>query len=235
MRATERLRATEPPGGGASSDGLRGRGTPEILSCVGNPVVAALVIVAAYAVGTFPTAVLVGRREGFDPTVGGSGNPGATNAFRLGGRRAGALVLAIDLLKGLLPTLAGVAIAGRPLGAACGAAAVVGHVFPATRRFQGGKGVATGAGMVLGLWPLVFPIAVAVFALVVAATRKVSLASFCAAVVVPLTVGLFDYPRGEVVVLAVLAVVVIVRHRDNLARLMRGEERSVGKNQTHCS
>ncbi|MGH9185090.1 MAG: glycerol-3-phosphate 1-O-acyltransferase PlsY [Acidimicrobiales bacterium] len=195
---------------------------------MGTIIVAAVAIVVSYLIGTFPTALLVGRRSGFDPTAGGSGNPGATNAYRLGGRRAGAVVLVGDLVKGLGPTLAGLALAGRPLAAACGTAAVVGHVFPITRRFRGGKGVATGAGMVLGLWPLAFPVAVALFVVVAAATRKVSLASFIAALVLPVAVALIGYPVSEIVVLVLLAVVVIVRHRDNLSRLVRGEEGSLG-------
>src|SRR5436305_11412567 len=111
-----------------------------------------LIVVVGYALGTLPTAVLVGRRSGHDPTHEGSGNPGASNVYRTVGRRAAAVVLAGDLLKGAAAAGLGWALAGHTVGVATGAAAVVGHVVPPWRR--GGKGVATSAGMVLVLFPL---------------------------------------------------------------------------------
>src|SRR4051794_404859 len=112
----------------------------------------AVVLVAlAYFAGTFPTAALATRRTGHDPAQEGSGNPGASNVYRLAGRRAGAIVFGGDLLKGALAALAGLAAGGRALGLACGIAAVIGHIFPVTRRFRGGKGVATAAGMAVVL------------------------------------------------------------------------------------
>ncbi|MEY2446856.1 MAG: acyl phosphate:glycerol-3-phosphate acyltransferase, partial [Acidimicrobiaceae bacterium] len=98
-------------------------------------VAATLVVVGAYVLGGFPTAALVGRRSGFDPAGAGSGNPGASNSFRLGGTRAGVLVLIGDVGKGALAAGAGLAVGGRGLGVAAGAAAVVGHVAPIGRRF----------------------------------------------------------------------------------------------------
>ena len=112
-----------------------------------------LLVVPAYLLGTFPTAILVGRREGRDPTQEGSGNPGASNTFRTMGRRAGTIVLLGDVAKGALAAGVGLASGNRAVGVACGLAAVLGHVYPATRRFRGGKGVATGAGMALVLLP----------------------------------------------------------------------------------
>ena len=112
-----------------------------------------LLVVPAYLLGTFPTAILVGRREGRDPTQEGSGNPGASNTFRTMGRRAGAIVLAGDVAKGALAAAAGLATGHRAVGVACGLAAVLGHVYPVTRGFRGGKGVATGAGMAIVLLP----------------------------------------------------------------------------------
>src|SRR5689334_17894800 len=99
----------------------------------------------AYLAGMFPTARLVGGRTGHDPTHEGSGNPGASNVYRLAGRRAGAMVFLGDFAKGALAAGVGLAVGGRALGLACGAAAVAGHIAPVTRRFRGGKGVATAA------------------------------------------------------------------------------------------
>src|SRR4051794_41765478 len=103
--------------------------------------------------GTFPSAILVARRRGVDPTATGSGNPGASNVYRTAGKRAGLIVALADLAKGAIPAGVGWAAAGRPVGFACWIAAVLGHVFPATRRFRGGKGVATASGGGGGVLP----------------------------------------------------------------------------------
>jgi glycerol-3-phosphate acyltransferase PlsY len=181
-------------------------------------------VVPAYLLGTFPTALLVGRREGRDPTREGSGNPGASNALRTMGRRAGALVLLGDLGKGMVATGAGWALGGRAVGVACGLAAVVGHVFPATRRFRGGKGVATGAGMALVLLPVPALVLGAVWAAVVKATGAAAAGSAAVAVGLPVADALDGRPAWEVACLAACAALVLLRHRDNLDRLRRGEE-----------
>lgn len=180
-------------------------------------------VVPSYLLGTFPTALLVGRREGRDPTKEGSGNPGATNALRTMGRRAGALVLAGDLGKGVVATSAGWALAGRGVGIACGIAAVVGHCFPATRGFRGGKGVATGAGMAIVLLPVPFLLLGVVFGVVVAITRVGALGSIAVAVGLPIAAAVVGRPGTEVAALAACSALVVVRHRENLARLRRGE------------
>jgi glycerol-3-phosphate acyltransferase PlsY len=184
-------------------------------------------VVPAYLLGTFPTALLVGRREGRDPTREGSGNPGASNALRTMGRRAGAIVLVGDLGKGLLATGGGWGLAGRPVGVACGLAAVLGHVFPATRRFRGGKGVATGAGMAVVLLPLPSIALAALWGAVVGATRVSALGSMAVAVALPVAGALVGRPAGEVAALAAGGALVLVRHRDNIARLRRGDEASL--------
>jgi glycerol-3-phosphate acyltransferase PlsY len=189
--------------------------------------VAVVVVVAAYLAGTFPTAMVVGRRLGFDPTRAGSGNPGASNAFRVGGRRAGALVFAGDLLKGALPTGLGLLVGGRPLGFAAGFAAVLGHVAPVTRRFRGGKGVATAAGMGIVLYPLLAPVLAAVWVVVAKVTGKAALASLVAVIAFVGAVALLDRPAWEVVGVAAVALLVVARHWGNLVRLVRGTEPSL--------
>jgi glycerol-3-phosphate acyltransferase PlsY len=184
-------------------------------------------LVPSYLLGTFPTALLVGRREGRDPTREGSGNPGATNALRTMGRRAGAIVLAGDLGKGVLATSIGWAVGGRAVGIGCGLAAVVGHIFPVTRRFRGGKGVATGAGMALVLLPIPFLVLGVVFGVMVKATRVGALGSIAVAVGLPVAAAVAGRPGGEVASFAACSALVVLRHRENLARLRTGGEHRI--------
>jgi glycerol-3-phosphate acyltransferase PlsY len=185
------------------------------------------VVLVAYLLGTFPTAVLVGRRRGFDPTAAGSGNPGASNTTRIGGRRAGALVLLGDAGKGILAAGIGLAVGDPFLGWLAGAAAVAGHLWPVTRRFRGGKGVATAAGVVLVCAPAVFlPLAV-LFGVLVKVTGRAAVGSIAIAALLPVGVALLGRPAREVVVAAAIGTVVVVRHRENIGRLLRGEEATV--------
>jgi glycerol-3-phosphate acyltransferase PlsY len=186
-----------------------------------------VLVVAAYLVGTFPTASLVGARRGVDPSRAGSGNPGATNVYRTAGRRAGALVGLGDIAKGVVPTAVGLVVDGRSLAALCWLAAVLGHVLPITRLGRGGKGVATAGGGALVLHPLVALVLVVIFVLVVWRTRFVSLGSVVMAVGLPVGVAAAGRDAGEVVVAALIGVLVIVRHVENLRRLRRGEERPI--------
>lgn len=186
-----------------------------------------LLVPLAYAAGTFPSAPLVGRVVGHDPTREGSRNPGASNMYRIAGRNAGVIVLLADVIKGLVPTLFALLVSGRPIAAACGVAAVLGHIFPATRGFQGGKGVATYGGMTVVLWPWVGAVALAVWLL---ALRLGGKASIGALVAMPLIAGLVvlaGRPGWEVVVAVAMAGLIIIRHRENISRLVRGEEGAV--------
>ena len=185
-----------------------------------------VVAVGAYGLGTFPTAQIVGRRLGRDPTREGSGNPGATNVYRTAGRRAGVLVGVVDVLKGAVPTGIGYLVDGRPLATVAWIAAVAGHVLPLTRRLRGGKGVATAAGGAAVLHPLVALALAAVFAVVARATRKASIGSLAIAVLLPVGVAIAGRPAWEVVAAAALGVLVLVRHGANLRRLLAGTERT---------
>ncbi len=193
-----------------------------------SPGVAALWVLAAYLVGTFPTALLVTRRRGVDPTRVGSGNPGATNVLRTAGRRAGAVTLVGDVAKGALAAGVGWAVGGHGLGVACGVAAVVGHVLPVTRRFRGGKGVATGAGMALVLFPVSLAIAAVGFAIAAGMSRTASLGSIVGTALLPVAAGALGAPGREVAALAVCAALIIARHRANIVRLVHGDERQLG-------
>ena len=191
-----------------------------------------LLVVPAYLLGTFPTAILVGRHEGRDPTLEGSGNPGASNTFRTMGRRAGAVVLLGDVAKGALAAAGGLATGHRGVGVACGLAAVLGHVYPVTRRFRGGKGVATGAGMALVLLPGVTLVLGIVWAVAVKVLGAASAGSVAVAIGLPVGAWLVGRPIAEVAAFAVCGALVVIRHRDNLDRLRRGEERSLTKNRS---
>lgn len=185
---------------------------------------AAVLVVLAYLVGTFPTALLVGRRAGHDPTAEGSNNPGASNVYRVAGRRAGVVVLVGDLLKGLVPAAVGLAVDGRPLGLACGAAAVLGHVAPVTRRFRGGKGVATAAGMSIVLYPWLSVAITGLFAAAVLVSRRMSVGALVMAVALPVGVAVTGRPGWEVGLVAAVSLCVIARHHENIARLLQGNE-----------
>jgi glycerol-3-phosphate acyltransferase PlsY len=134
------------------------------------------------------------------------------------------VVFALDFAKGAIAALVGLALAGHAGAYVLGAAAIVGHALPVTRRFKGGRGVATGAGVVFVVFPLVTVGAAVVWFLVVWLTHKASVASLTVIVLFPIVVALTGSSVTDVVVLACLAVLVIARHLSNLRRLLRGEE-----------
>jgi len=185
-----------------------------------------VVTVGAYGVGSFPTAQIVGRRLGRDPTREGSGNPGATNVYRTAGRRAGALVGVVDVCKGAAPTALGYLVDGRPLATVAWIAAVAGHVLPLTRRLRGGKGVATAAGGAAVLHPFVALALGIVFAVVARTTHRASLGSLAIAVLLPVGVAVHGRPAWEVVAASALGALVLVRHGANVRRLLAGTERA---------
>ncbi|MDQ3351793.1 MAG: glycerol-3-phosphate acyltransferase [Actinomycetota bacterium] len=187
----------------------------------------ALLLPGAYLLGCLPSAVLVARSRGVDITAVGSGNPGASNVTRVLGWRAGVVVLTLDAAKGASAAGAGLVVEGRPGAYALGAAAIVGHVFPVTNRFRGGKGVATGAGMMLVLHPLVSaPLGVAWFALS-RLTGKAALASIAIVVALPFGVELAGRQAWEVLATIGIGVLVMIRHVANVRRLWRREELTI--------
>jgi len=191
-------------------------------------VVAAVVALCGFLLGTFPTAGVVARRSGRDVAGEGSGNPGATNVYRIAGRRAAMVVFVGDALKGAVPAAVGLALSGRTLALAAGAAAVVGHCFPPQRRLRGGRGVATSAGVVAVVDPVVAAVTAVLWFLLVRLSRRASLGSLAAAVAAPLTAALLGRDTSEAVVLALLAVLVVFRHAPNIGRLARGSEGPLG-------
>jgi len=200
-----------------------------------------------YLLGSIPFGLLVGLARGVDVRTAGSGNIGASNVGRLLGGRFFALVCCLDVLKGLLPVLAGSFVVGRDpawwvflLWLLSGFAAVLGHMFSLFLGFHGGKGVATGAGLMLGLFPYyTYPAvaAIGVFVLLVLATRYISVASIGAAVSFPMAYAAIGvWQRWELlgrqwpllVFAVVIAVLIVWKHRGNIARLRAGTEFRVG-------
>ncbi len=193
-------------------------------------------LVASYLAGAFPTAQLVARARGRDIHHEGSGNPGATNTYRVAGPRAAALVAIVDVAKGAVTTLAGQRLAGphgaaRPhgsaLGPACGVAAVLGHCFPPTRGHEGGKGVATTGGMLLALDPPLAVLSALAWGGLAKLTRRASLASIVLAASLPVAATALRRPATERLALLALGAIILVRHRDNIARLRHGQEPTV--------
>jgi glycerol-3-phosphate acyltransferase PlsY len=187
----------------------------------------ALLLPVAYLLGTFPSATIVARRSGIDITEVGSGNPGASNVTRALGWRKGALVFALDALKGAIAAGLGLVVDGRPAGYALGAAAIVGHMYPVMRRFQGGKGVATGAGVLVTLHQLIAVIAALGWFAVSRLTGKASVASIVAVAVVPIGLAIAGAPAWEYVATIAVCALILVRHADNIRRLVRREEHSL--------
>jgi acyl phosphate:glycerol-3-phosphate acyltransferase len=189
---------------------------------------AAILILPAYFLGTFPSALLVARMGGHDVLTEGSGNPGASNVARLMGWKAGLVVMLADFGKGAIASGVGLAVAGRGAAFALGIAAVIGHMFPVTRRFKGGKGVATAGGMLLVLYPLIVLILGVVWFLVARVLKLASVASLLCTVLFPVLVAVGGYGAEEVAVIAALAVIVIARHAANVRRLFQGRELRTG-------
>ena len=158
----------------------------------------------------------------------GSHNIGATNVWRTLGKGPGFLVFFLDMLKGLLAVWLGEMLVGTPLVMIlCGVLAIVGHSLSLFLRFHGGKGVATGLGVILMLMPKVTGIVFLVWLLLVLATRYVSLGSIVAAALVPVLALVFGYPALYVVFGVLAAALIIVRHRSNITRLLNGTENRI--------
>ncbi|HUF49222.1 MAG TPA: glycerol-3-phosphate 1-O-acyltransferase PlsY [Longimicrobiales bacterium] len=187
-----------------------------------------LLVAAAYLLGSFPTSYIVARlARGIDLRQHGSGNLGATNAFRVLGWKAAMPIFVVDIAKGFLPAFFFPALDGSgQLGwqLAYGAAAILGHVFSVFVGFRGGKGVATGAGVFLALAPHAVLGGLVIWSALVFLTGYVSLASLAAAAALPVLVALSG-ARADVLALSMaLSLFVIYAHRANVGRLLRGEE-----------
>jgi len=193
-------------------------------------------LVLCYLIGSIPTSYLFAKTlKGVDIRQFGSGNVGATNTYRVVGKLPGLLVLIIDILKGLIcVTLVaklflrfGVTVEPAAYGMMLGFMAIAGHIWTIFLRFKGGKGVATSAGVFIGIAPKIFLLGLAVWIVVFAWKRYVSLASIMTAAAVPVIFSVFSYPPSYVIFSSLVCAVTVYKHYPNIKRLVRGEENRI--------
>jgi glycerol-3-phosphate acyltransferase PlsY len=188
----------------------------------------------AYLIGAIPTSYIIGKAfHGIDLREHGSGNLGATNAFRVLGAKSAVPVVIVDIAKGFVPTWLFAPLAGAGFGwtLGFGAAAIVGHMFSVWVGFKGGKGMATSAGVFLGLAPWAVLVSLLLWVGLTFATGYVSVGSIAAAVAMPILVALTPHSGGNTLLWFSLglAAVVVWAHRANIRRLARGEENRFGR------
>ena len=207
-------------------------------------VVCLVTVAVAYLLGSIPTGYLVGLAKGVDVRKVGSGNIGATNAFRTLGKRAGALVLLVDALKGWLatrpmPMLVQQMVAPSApqdlatqeyLQIIAGVVVILGHNYTCWLHFKGGKGIATSAGVLLALVPITFAAGLGTWIIVCWLTKYVSLGSIAAAVVLPIATWLTPHQSPRmIVVTGVMGALAIYKHKGNIERLLNGTESRIGQ------
>ena len=197
-----------------------------------------IIVAAAYLIGSLPSGYLAGKSKGIDIRTVGSGNIGATNTFRVLGKKLGAFVLLVDLLKGycacglLAPMLAlwiPEAQSQRDyLELAAGVGAILGHNFTCWLKFRGGKGIATTAGVMIALSPGAALVVIVVWLLVFAIGRYVSVASIAGALSLPVAGWFFHVSAAKIWVFAGLGLMAILKHKSNIQRLINGTENRFG-------
>jgi len=209
-----------------------------------------LTALAAYLLGSIPTGYLVGKSRGIDIRTVGSGNIGATNVLRILGKPAGIFVLLVDALKGFVACrFIGLAVYRQFVGPVAedssledflkitgGLFAILGHNYTCFLKFKGGKGIATSSGVALALLPVALGISIALWLVVLALTRYVSVASIAAAFILPFAAW---WPgrssRTMIIVAAMIGALAIYKHRTNMQRLMNGTENRMGKKKEAAS
>lgn len=184
----------------------------------------AIAIVAGYLLGSIPFGYIIGRARGIDLRAVGSGNIGAANAFRNLGRGWGLAVAGLDVAKGVAGAVIGRVLTDDPWPIAAGAAVMVGAIFPIWMRFKGGKGVAAGGGVMIGLFPLVSAILVPAWLLIVLLTRITSLAAILSSLAFVPLAWAFGASWHYLLLAGAMALLVIFRHRSNIVRLLNGTE-----------
>ncbi len=213
-----------------------------------------ILIIIAYFVGSIPFGFIFANLKGIDIRTIGSGNIGATNLARALGKKWGYLCFVLDVLKGLLPSLAAsLILPASPktwqlfAALAVAVAAVLGHIFPIFLKFKGGKGVSTSLGAALGFWPyytICAALAFLIWIIVVLISRYVSLASIIAAIIFPvfLSISIFIVPAWKFnelwplfIIAVALPLLVIIRHRSNIQRLLAGIENKISLHRTRAN
>ena len=180
------------------------------------------VLIIAYLIGNISPAILISRAAGIDIRTKGSGNAGTTNMLRVMGKKAALITLVIDVLKGVIAVVIGRAVGGEGLAVLCGLFVFVGHIWPALFEFRGGKGIATGLGLLLAIKPMLGLICLAAAAVGLLLTRRVSVGSLLAAILLPF-LGYWFVPDYWFLLL-IISIVIFIKHRSNIKRLLKGEE-----------
>jgi glycerol-3-phosphate acyltransferase PlsY len=189
----------------------------------------------AYLLGSIPTGFLVAKARGVDIRTVGSGNIGATNAFRVLGKGFGIFVLLMDALKGWVAVEVGAHVMAKLLpgpdpeylAITAGIAAILGHNFTCWLHFKGGKGIATSAGVLIALVPLALAIILTIFIILFVATRYVSVGSIAAAFALPFATWFTQHDIGLTVVMTAIGGLAILKHRKNIQRLLNGTENRI--------
>jgi glycerol-3-phosphate acyltransferase PlsY len=192
-----------------------------------NPFVVGVGIIASYLFGTFPSALLVAKRGGIDVTAAGSGNPGTSNVVRLLGWKYGAVVFALDMAKGAIAAVIGWQIDGTRvsvLAYVCVVAAIIGHTYPVTRKFKGGKGVATGGGAMYILHPAISLVLFTSWFVIRKLTKKSSIASLTITIALPIAIAFAGAEAWEITALVFMVILIIFRHIGNIQRLRSKQE-----------
>jgi len=197
------------------------------------------ILILSYLVGSIPSSIICGKIvKGIDIRKHGSGNAGATNVFRVLGWKAGIIVALFDVAKGTFATIiiSKIRIGALPfdnvtvIQILAGIGAILGHTFTIFAGFKGGKGVGTGAGMIIGLYPIAFLICAAIFALILFTTGIVSISSMCATTCLPISLILMNMfsitviDKAGIIFSIIIPLFIIYTHRSNVGRLFRGEE-----------
>ena len=189
-----------------------------------------LAVAIAYLVGSVPFAFVLARRRGIDLRRVGSGNVGASNVLRTSGVRNAVAAMCLDGAKGCMAVIVAQRLTvGEATPVAAGVASIIGHIYPVWLGFRGGKGVATATGVFAVLAPLALGIASSVFVLAVWVTRYISVGSLAAAITLAVAAAASDVPAAVAVGAIISALIIVHRHRANLARLVAGTERRVGQ------
>lgn len=185
-----------------------------------------IAVLIAYFMGNISPSIIMAKARGIDIKQEGSGNAGTTNALRVMGKKAGAITAIVDVLKGTVAVIIGGIIGGNVVAAWCVLAVFCGHVWPAIYKFKGGKGVATAFGALLGLNWLLAVICLIIVAIVVFTTKRMSAGSIAGAIVFPILAIFME--RDFILMGAIMAIIILYKHKDNIIRLARGEEPVMG-------
>ncbi len=195
---------------------------------IATSIAVVLMFLLSYFIGTFPSAIMVAKSKGLDIMHVGSGNPGTSNIARAMGWKYGAAVLIMDVGKGSIATVIGIFVSDRGLGYLCGAAAILGHMFPLQRKFKGGKGVATGAGIIFVMQFFVMLLLLVMWFVMLKLTKKASIGSIVLLPLLPVFLAVAGLPAWEIWTTIGLGVIIEIRHTANIKRLLSGSEPPLG-------